>query len=227
MKIIKLGKVDYIKALRMQERLHQECLQENSTGSILVLEHPRVVTYGKNTLNDGLRLSLGDYERRGIPLVQTDRGGDLTAHMPGQLVFYPIINLVERNIGVRDYIFALEDAVIKALSHYGIQARRDSSYPGVWVDKAKICALGVRVKRRVTMHGFALNVNNDLDLFSTIVPCGIRNRGVCSMQDLLALSIDLDEVADVLLKELLSALAVKNYVSHNAKQPKLQSVLRD
>src|SRR5690606_6881098 len=131
--------------------------------------------------------------------VKTERGGQITAHEPGQLVLYPILPLAQWGISARRYVNTLEQAVIQLLADYGVEARRDTEHPGVWVEANKICALGIRIKQRVSMHGLALNVTNALDIFSSIVPCGIHGRGVTSLNHVVGKTVILSDVMSQLL----------------------------
>ena len=187
------GVVPYADALNLQRSIHESVIQDPAKEQIILVQHPPTITLG----NRGGRYHILDEARLaslGAQVFETERGGEVTAHMPGQLVVYPILHLGSRGLSVRKYVCLLEGAVIEVLGQFGIQAQRHETYPGVWVGEQKICALGVRVSKRVSMHGIALNVSNDLDLFDTIVPCGIKNRGVCRMADHTA---KIPEVADV------------------------------
>lgn len=189
------GQVAYDEGLRLQHRAHAAVAAERSPGAILALEHPAVLTFGKNAEPRHLLESEVVLRQRGVAVVATERGGEVTAHMPGQLVLYPILPLTRLGIGVRAYVCALEEAVIRVLADVGVTAARDPEHPGVWVGHAKICALGVRIKERVSLHGLALNLTNDLALFGAIVPCGIQNRGVTNLQMLTGQTLTSGEAA--------------------------------
>lgn len=176
-----IGIVHYSEALAIQKYFHSLCVQAEIGGLILKVEHPPVITLGKNADQSNLLVSLVELEKEGVEVCQTDRGGNITAHMPGQLVVYPILPLVLFRNSVRDFVCFLEKSVIELLQDAGIKAHTDSDNPGVWVGPKKIAAIGVRIKNRVSMHGIALNISNSLDLFEAIIPCGIRNKGVTSM----------------------------------------------
>lgn len=175
--IISLGLVPYETSLRIQQHLHVSVAAGNIPPVILLVEHPSIVTFGKNSADSALKDGFS-----GIPTVATDRGGQATAHNPGQAILYPILPLGALRLGAKRYVWLLEEVVIRVLAEYSIIAARDSRYPGVWVSAAKICAIGVRIARRTSMHGIALNVSNSLDIFDAIVPCGIKDRTVTSMQ---------------------------------------------
>jgi lipoate-protein ligase B len=176
-----LGRVPYRDALTLQTALHGRAADDY----LLLLEHPHVYTLG--TTADPAHV-LVDPASIGAELVPTDRGGDVTYHGPGQLVGYPIVTLPEWRDGQRDvvaYVRALEDVLVDALAALGVDARRDDRYTGVWAGDDKIAAIGVKVARGRTRHGFALNVDPDLAMFGAIVPCGIRERGVTSLAQVL------------------------------------------
>ena len=206
--IIDLGSLRYGDALARQEAAHAEVASERMPGVIFTVEHEPVLTMGKNSDQGHLLFSRDFYQSQGIEIVDTERGGQITAHMPGQLVIYPILNIGALGLTVRTYVNILEESVIQTLAKYGIKAHRDPEHPGVWVGHDKICALGVRIKSRVTMHGLALNVNNDLALFGKIVPCGIRFRGVTSIERLLLTAPTIDLVREDLLREITRRLTV-------------------
>jgi len=205
-----LGLKDYKECWDYQERLLKEVQEAKKTvngptnrGRFLLVEHPHVYTLGKS--GDEHNLLVHDDFLRKIEATyyKINRGGDITYHGPGQLVGYPIIDLEYYHIGVREYIEKMEDAIIATLAHYGIEAGRNPGATGVWLDSnipakaRKICAIGVRVSRYVTMHGFALNVNTDMRYFSYINPCGFLTYGVTSLERELGRKMDMDEVKAV------------------------------
>lgn len=179
-----LGTVGYLDAWELQRRLVARRQAGTVRDVLLLLEHPPVYTLGKRT--DRAHLLFDDDQRaaHGIDLVEVDRGGDITYHGPGQLVGYPILKLSSIR-GVVDYVRAVEHLLIRALADLGVEATRSEGFTGVWVGDEKIAAIGVRVSSGgVTSHGFALNVDPDLSHFAGIVPCGIADRGVCSLASL-------------------------------------------
>lgn len=194
-----LGQIAYNEALKLQHDFHARVRSGELEAAILSLEHPKTLTLGKHATRDNLLLAPNQLESQGVVLCQTDRGGEVTAHNPGQLVVYPILPIANLGLSPRRYVDILCASVIDTLSQYGIDSRQDEQFPGVWVGDQKICAIGVRISSRVSMHGLALNVNNALDLFTAIVPCGIRHRGVTSMQQLLAAPMDFQKVRDTLV----------------------------
>lgn len=199
----------YRPAWALQAQLHHQVVAGGEE-QLLLVEHPPVVTLGRRP--GAQRHLLASPERlaaHGVELVESDRGGDITFHGPGQLVVYPIVRLADHRLSVGSYVHGLEAVVVKALGHWGIQAHTDPAAVGVWVqpvaDKppAKVCAIGVRIRRGVSMHGLALNVSTDLRHFDLIVPCGLAARPVTSLQQLLPdRTPDLAEVKRVLAQHL-------------------------
>jgi lipoyl(octanoyl) transferase len=187
-----LGRIGYGDALALQQQLVAERKQGTAPDHLLLLEHPHVITLGRNGHMDNV-LAGGDIlDRAGIAFYPTDRGGDVTYHGPGQLVGYPILDLREWKRDVGAYVRGLEQALIDTLADYGIEAGRIPKLTGVWVGERKIAAIGVHLSRWVTSHGFALNVNTDLSYFQYIVPCGLT-KPVTSMAQL-GVRTTLDEV---------------------------------
>jgi lipoyl(octanoyl) transferase len=191
-----LGRMDYGKALEQQALLVDERKQGLASDHLLLVEHPHVITLGRNGHMENLLANDYVLERAGIAFFPTDRGGDVTYHGPGQLVGYPIIDLKEWKRDVHAYVRAVEQVIIDTLADYAITAGRIQGLTGVWVDGRKIAAIGVHISRWVTSHGFALNVNTDLSYFQYIVPCGLT-RPVTSMAQL-GVHATLEEVAQTL-----------------------------
>lgn len=184
--------------------------QQTPTNHLLFVEHPHVYTLGKSGSLDHLLLNEAQMAERGIEFFKINRGGDITYHGPGQIVGYPILDLEQFKTDIHWYLRNLEEAAILTLAEYGITAGRIDKLTGVWLDEEgedprKILAIGVRCSRWITMHGFAFNVNTDLSLFDNIVPCGIDDKGVTSMQKELGRPLDLQEVKSR-LRHHLSAL---------------------
>jgi len=199
-----LGTVDYAEAEAVQRALHADAGSEY----LLLLEHPHVYTMGSSARREHV---LREPATVGAALVAADRGGDVTYHGPGQLVGYPIVSLAEWRAGQRDvvaYVRALEEVVVAVLADFGIAARREDGYAGVWVGDEKIAAIGVRVARGRTRHGFALNVDPDLAMFGHIVPCGIRDRGVTSMARLLGSAPPMRDVVDCVVERFTQVFGV-------------------
>jgi lipoyl(octanoyl) transferase len=169
----------------------QECAHasvvEGGEERLLLVEHRPVITFGRRAevAAKNLVASAEQLTEMGVVVVESDRGGDITFHGPGQLVVYPIVRLNDHGLSVGGYVRKLEEIMIGALEELGVEARKDEGAIGVWVNGAKICALGVRIKRGVSLHGVALNVTTDLRYFDLIVPCGLAGRGVTSLKELL------------------------------------------
>lgn len=175
-----LGRMEYVKAWDLQKSLSERRKRGEIRDQLLFVEHPHVLTLGRNGRMENLLASREHLAEMGIDLVEINRGGDITYHGPGQIVGYPILDLREWKKDVVAYVRGLEEAVIRTLRAFGIESGRDASATGVWVEGAKICAIGVHISRWVTTHGFALNWKTDLKYFNYIVPCGLA-RPVTSM----------------------------------------------
>jgi len=215
-----LGKMDYKTAWDYQESLLQEnvraksLVRSNESGEsgipatdsrlqtqhyLLFVEHPPVYTLGKSGNIDNVLLSEENLKARGIDFFRTNRGGDITFHGPQQIVGYPILDLEKFYTDIGKYLRNMEEVIILTLKEYGIEAGRSAGETGVWIDadikgkERKICAIGVRSSRWITMHGFALNVNTDLDYFNFIIPCGIQDKQVTSLQKELGRPVDFEE----------------------------------
>jgi lipoyl(octanoyl) transferase len=178
-----LGLLPYRDALALQRSLAERRKRGEGPDQLLLLEHPHVLTLGRNASVENLLVSRERLAELGMDLVEINRGGDITYHGPGQIIGYPIVDLREWKRDVVAYIRGLEEVVLRALGRFGISGERDRGATGVWVEGAKICAMGVHISRWVTTHGFALNWTTDLRFFEYIVPCGLR-RPVTSMEKL-------------------------------------------
>ena len=189
-----LDTVEYSEALRLQERLVKARIVGDIPDTILFLQHPPVITMGTSAREENIIAPKDSLKNEGLAIVYTDRGGDITVHELGQLVCYPVIDLKTKEKDLHLYVRNLEEVVIRTLSEFFITAHRESSYPGVWVAEEKICAIGIRVSKWVTKHGFALNVNNDLKYFSFVYPCGITDKRVTSMSQLLGHKLNMENV---------------------------------
>jgi len=179
--VIDLGQATYAEAYAIQQQRLEQVVEGAQPSALFLVEHPPVLTLGANFHEENLLLSPDEYRARGIDVVRTDRGGDVTYHGPGQLVAYPIVNLAERGKDLHQYLRDLEEVVIWALNEYELDGYRFPPNTGVWVNQRKICAIGIKVRRWVSMHGLALNCDVDLEPFGLIVPCGIRGHGVTSL----------------------------------------------
>ena len=190
-----LGRVAYRDSVELQERCARSVKDGSSTDYLLLLEHPPVITLGRNARDDDVLLGTTALRARGFAVERTNRGGQVTYHGPGQLVGYPIVNLNPDRRDVGRYLRDLEDLLIRSLDRFGITADRRTGLTGVWVGEEKIAAIGVHLSRWVTTHGFALNVTTDLSHFGLIVPCGLRGPGVTSMERILRRRVPLEDVA--------------------------------
>jgi lipoate-protein ligase B len=203
-----LGTMAYRQAWAVQESAHAEVVGAGEE-QLLLVEHPPVITFGRRP--DGQRHLLASPQRlaeAGVEVIATDRGGDVTFHGPGQVVAYPIVRLIDHQLSVGAYVRRLEDIVIDTLAEFGVVGRKDASAIGVWVSDAKICALGVRIRQGVSLHGVALNVETNLSQFDLIVPCGLVGRGVTSLQKLLgAATPAVAAVRQALTRQMLIAFA--------------------
>jgi lipoyl(octanoyl) transferase len=201
--VLYLGRVAYGTALDLQRTLQKMRKAGQIENTLLLLEHPPVITLGRNAKLANVVAPPEFLAQRGVELFEIDRGGDVTFHGPGQLVAYPIFDLrsFDPKVGAVEYVRRLEEVLIRTCGDYGIGAQRIKGLTGVWTyalpkkPEAKIAAIGVHISRAVTTHGFALNVTTDLDFFSLIVPCGIVDKPVTSMQRELQKSLPLEEVA--------------------------------
>ena len=202
LEVKKLGLVPYADALGIQAELVKQRRAGEISDQLLLLEHPHVITLGTASSTDHILVSDEDRALLGIELFETGRGGDVTYHGPGQLVGYPIFDLKPDRCDLHRYVRDIEEALIGALAHFGLRCGRVDGLTGVWLGSEKIAAIGVRVSSGwITSHGFALNVNTDLQFFDSIIPCGIRDHGVTSMQRALGHDVDLNDVADVVARE--------------------------
>jgi len=183
--IVDLGHIRYRAALEVQQNLVAQRKQGRGTDTLFFVEHPHVVTMGRNGREQHVLASPEVLARSGIEFYETDRGGDVTYHGPGQLVGYPILDLREWKRDVHAYFRGVEQALIDGLSTFGIEAERiaERGYEGVWVNGAKIAAIGIHISRWIASHGFALNIDTDLNYFQYIVPCGLT-KPVCSLRGL-------------------------------------------
>ena len=200
--IIQPGVVPYADALALQRRVHGEVVAGRRGDTLIVLEHPRVYTLGRRARAGDVLADARELAAMGAEVHPTDRGGEATYHGPGQLVAYPIIDLRRWGGGPLKYVRALESVIIAALGDFGIAAESEGRPTGVWTGGRKIAAIGVKVSRRVTMHGFALNVSTDLSYFDRIVACGLPDARATSMRRELGRDISTGEVAPAVIERL-------------------------
>ena len=193
------GLVSYETGLALQDKARAWLATGEWDGVLILLEHLPVITVGNSTVKEHFCLNEVELKSRGIDVVSTTRGGSVTCHNPCQLVGYPVLNLAKWQKDVHWYVRMLEEVLIRTLANYGLKAGRKARYTGVWVDDEKIAAIGVSVRRWVSGHGFALNVNNDLGLFDSIVPCGILEFGVTSMAKR-GIEVNTADVSDVVVR---------------------------
>jgi lipoyl(octanoyl) transferase len=194
-----LGRMPYEPCVELQRALLEDVLAGNARSTLLLVEHDPVLTLGANFHAENLRLPMEAYAERGIQVARTDRGGDVTYHGPGQLVAYPVFNLEEVGKDLHRWLREVEESVIRTLGSFGLEGRRFAPNTGVWVEDRKVCALGIKVRRWVSMHGLALNCDNDLSPFGLIVPCGIQGYGVTSLSDELGRRVGVEEAKPALV----------------------------
>lgn len=190
-----LGQVPYSDGLQLQGRAVERLRSSEGPEQLLLLEHPHVFTLGRGADSSNILADQQQLHANSVEVHETGRGGDVTYHGPGQLVGYPIINLKPDRCDVHRYVRDIEEVLIRTIAEFGVAGTRISGLTGVWVGNEKIGAIGVRIARWITSHGFALNVNTDLSYFKMIVPCGITDKGVTSLSLLVGRSIDTHEVA--------------------------------
>lgn len=203
------GNIEYEEALNRQIELYNSIIHKKLNGEyftnvIVSCEHPNVYTIGKSGKDSNMLLNESALDKLGVKFFHIRRGGDITYHGPGQIVVYPIIDLDSFNLGLKEYVNLLEEAVIRTCSHYGVDTCRIKGATGVWIDEGlpserKICAIGVQSSHFVTMHGLAFNVNTDLKYFTNINPCGFVNKGVTSLSKEVNGMLEVESVKSLLL----------------------------
>ncbi len=206
LQILDWGVREYKESWAAQEELFNNILEQKKEHSalqtqdyLILVEHPHVYTLGKSGQENNLLLNYMQLQAKNAQFVHTNRGGDITYHGPGQIVGYPILNLENYNLGLRQYIENIEESIIRTIADYGLKGERAKGAAGVWLgvgtpNERKICAIGVKSSRFVTMHGFALNVNTDLNYFNHINPCGFTDKGVTSLEKELGKQISIEDV---------------------------------
>ena len=211
-----LGSVDFEESFKIQKQIQNEIidiklnnrknnLNLSTPNYLLFMEHNHVYTLGNSGDDNNLLFNKKELDKKGIKFIKTNRGGDITYHGPGQLVCYPIFDLENFYTDIHRYLRDLEDIIVGTLDHFGIVAFGNPNETGVWLEigsknERKICAMGIKVSRWVTMHGLALNVNTDLSYFEGIIPCGINNKGVTSINNELSQKVDLKKVREIMIK---------------------------
>ncbi len=212
MNVIDWGIIPYQEAWDKQEAILEEQITRKKNGlntedTFILCEHPHVYTLGKHGHQSNLLVSESYLRAQGADFVHTNRGGDITYHGPGQIVGYPIFDLERLGLGLKKYIYTIEECIIRTIQHYGIKGERVDGATGVWIEPQtpharKIAAIGVRCSHYITMHGFALNVNTDLQRFKEINPCGFIDKGVCSIASECQKAIDEKETKQILVHEM-------------------------
>ena len=188
--------IDYKDAWDIQKSVHKLRVENRIDDVLFLLEHPHTYTLGKTADKENLVSDQKYLDDNKISVYDIDRGGDITYHGPGQIVGYPIISLTNWQQDTHKYLRAIEEIIIRVCSEYGLKGNRVDKYTGVWIDEKKICAIGIKVSRWITMHGFAFNVHTDLELFNGIIPCGITDKEVTSLNRELKKKIPLNEVKE-------------------------------
>jgi lipoyl(octanoyl) transferase len=194
------GLISYKESWDIQQEIHSKRVSGEVNDFLFLLEHPNTYTLGKTAHKENLIGSKEYLKQNQIDVYDIDRGGDITYHGPGQIVGYPIIDLNNWYKDTHKYLRALEEVIIKTCREYGLNCERNPKHTGVWIGDRKIAAIGIKVSRWVTMHGFAFNVNTDLNLFSGIIPCGIQDKSVTSLNKELEKQIEISEVKQKILK---------------------------
>lgn len=205
-----IGLIDYKEAWDLQKQVLELRSAGKITDILFLLEHPHTYTLGKTADKKNLVGPESYLSENSISVYEIDRGGDITYHGPGQIVGYPIISLTDWKQDTHKYLRAIEEVIIKTCAHYGISGSRVQKYTGVWINDRKIAAIGIKVSRWFTMHGFAFNINTDLDLFTGIIPCGIADKEVTSLSKETGREIDIKEVKEILTKNFMGVFEYTN-----------------
>jgi len=211
--VIDSGLASYREAFAFQKR-EVERVQSGGDEVLILLEHPHVITLGRNATREALVAGDTEIARRGVEVIDTDRGGDVTYHGPGQLVGYPILALEPGRRDIRRYVHDLEEVLMRSLAGFGIESQRHPVHRGVWAGDKKIASLGIRISRWVTCHGFALNVDTDLGYYSLINPCGIAGCEMTSMAIELGGEVAMGEVKSTIISQFASVFG-RNMITEN------------
>ena len=204
--IINCGLADYRQILQLQHQLQEKRRLSEIQNTVLIVEHPPVITLGARQSANKLLVNKEELIRKNIDVVDIRRGGGTTAHNPGQLVFYPILNLQEFDLGISEYIRVLESIGIELLEQLDVHSKRRKGFPGLWIGAKKIASIGVRVSKFITYHGMAININNDLGIFDFLIPCGLDDVEMISVQEQTGKQCSMSHV-----KERLSDLLIKHF----------------
>jgi lipoyl(octanoyl) transferase len=227
LKYCDLGFIDYKEAWDLQKEIFSKRISSEIEDTLLLLEHPNTYTLGKTADRINLKSSEDYLKENHISVYDIDRGGDITYHGPGQIVGYPIIDLNNWHKDSHKYLRALEEVIIKTCAEYDLDCERNQKYTGVWINDKKIAAIGIKISRWITMHGFAFNVNTDLNLFNGIVPCGIQDKAVTSLKNELKMEIGISKVKQKLLNNFVEIFGYTNMVvetRENLIQSKLVNI---
>jgi lipoate-protein ligase B len=200
LQVIDIGLRDYKEVWDLQKIIHEKRVGERIPNVLILVEHKPVITMGKSGKQSNVRLPVDFLKERGVDYFQIERGGDVTFHGPGQLVGYPIFNVRDGLAGIKPFISNIEESIIATLADFKIRAEKREKMIGVWTARGKVCSIGVAVKRWVSFHGFALNVNTDLTYFDLIVPCGLKNVEMTSIQQILGREVSMHKVKSSLVK---------------------------
>jgi len=218
---VNMGLTHFKDAWDIQKVLHNHKQKSSTPDIILSTEHHPVYTLGKSGERNHLLLNESGLKKNNIEYYEIDRGGDITYHGPGQLVVYPIFNLVNFYKDIHRFLRDLEESVILTLAHFGIEGYKDEEFTGVWVGEEKICAIGIKVSKWITMHGLALNVNNDLSYYNSIIPCGIFHKGITSIKKILKREVSVDEVNLILTENM------KIVFGFETKETAIEDILKE
>ncbi|MCX6170847.1 MAG: lipoyl(octanoyl) transferase LipB [Ignavibacteriales bacterium] len=220
-----LGLLDYKQAWDLQKEIFDLRLRNEISDTLFLLEHPHTYTLGKVAEKENLITSESQLKELGVSVFEIDRGGDITYHGPGQIVGYPILKLSDWKEDTHQYLRGLEEVIILTCREYGIETERNPKYTGVWIGERKIAAIGIKVSRWITMHGFAFNINTDLSYFGGIIPCGIKDKDVTSLQRELGREISIDEVKEKLIMNFKKVFDYTDFVG-KSKEKFLQITLQ-
>ena len=210
-----LDVIDYKEAWDLQKELFELRHQKKNNDTLLLLEHPHTYTLGKVAERKNLIGSEGYLKEKNISVFDIDRGGDITYHGPGQIVGYPIIDLNNWQKDTHKYLRGLEEVIIRTCNDFSLTAQRVPDYTGVWISDKKVAAIGIKISRWITMHGFAFNINTDLSLFSGIIPCGISGKEVTSLHKESGRTIEIQEVKSKLLKHFMDVFIYTKSININ------------
>ncbi len=217
LKVLLLGKCQYEKALAVQQDILEKRQKGDIEDTLIMVEHPPIITLGRYAVQSNIVVSEEALKNQGISLCETNRGGDVTYHGYGQAVGYPIVNLRDKKIGIKKFIAGVENTFIDLLKNeFNIEAGRIKEYTGVWVGNEKILAIGMAVKKGTTMHGFAFNVNTNLDHFKLIVPCGIVDKGITSVEKITGSTMSIDNVNRLIIDYFCKNLDYDRYEVSNS-----------